>query len=209
MPFWRRKRSAPEEARPESAAPESPRSSSDSTSLPEFAYHPDPVSTGSVVASDAMCIACGDARGFMYTGPVYAVEEIVEEFCPWCIADGSAAAQFDAEFTDVGLGVPDDVPADVLDVIEHRTPGYEAWQQDHWLYHCRDGAAFLGRAGRAELEPYPEAIETLRAEIAAYDGWDAEQVEQHIAAMDKDGQPTAYLFRCRHCGTHLAYSDFT
>jgi len=23
----------------------------------------------------------------------------------------------------------------------------------------------------------------------------------------KDGSPTAYLVRCRHCGTHLANSD--
>jgi uncharacterized protein CbrC (UPF0167 family) len=183
--MWHRKRA-------ESAEPLS-------IDLPEFAYHPDPVATGSVVASDAMCIACGDARGFMYTGPVYAAEEIVDELCPWCIADGSAAATFDAAFTDVGSDVPDDVPADVRDVIAHRTPGYQAWQQARWLYHCADGAAFLGRVDRAELERYPEA---LRAEIA---GWDAKAVERH----DTDGQPTAYLFRCRHCGTHLAYSDFT
>ncbi len=35
----------------------------------------------------------------------------------------------------------------------------------------------------------------------------SEQVEQHLAALDKDDSPTAYLFRCRHCGQHLAYSD--
>jgi uncharacterized protein CbrC (UPF0167 family) len=23
------------------------------------------------------------------------------------------------------------------------------------------------------------------------------------------GEATAYLFRCRHCGTYLAYSDFS
>jgi uncharacterized protein len=112
--------------------------------LPEFPYHPDPVATGSVEASDATCRSCGRARGFIYTGPVYAVKELVEAFCPWCIADGSAAEKFDAEFTDVGADAPDDVPVAVIETIARRTPGYEAWQQEHWMYHCGDGAAFLG-----------------------------------------------------------------
>jgi uncharacterized protein CbrC (UPF0167 family) len=112
--------------------------------LPEFPYHPDPVATGSVEASDATCRSCGRARGFIYAGPVYAVEELVEALCPWCIADGSAAEEFDAEFTDVGVNAPDDVPADVIETIARRTPGFEGWQQERWLYHCGDGAAFLG-----------------------------------------------------------------
>jgi uncharacterized protein CbrC (UPF0167 family) len=33
--------------------------------------------------------------------------------------------------------------------------------------------------------------------------------ESVLASLDKDGQPTAYLFRCRACATHLAYADFT
>jgi uncharacterized protein len=97
-----------------------------------------------VVESDVTCLACGAARGYIYTGPVYAVEELVESFCPWCIADGTAAERFDAEFTDVGSYVPDDVPPEVLDEIAHRTPGFSGWQQEHWLYHCGDGAAFEG-----------------------------------------------------------------
>ncbi|NUK85531.1 hypothetical protein HRW07_08395 [Streptomyces lunaelactis] len=27
--------------------------------------------------------------------------------------------------------------------------------------------------------------------------------------MDKDSQPTGYLFRCRACGRYMAYADFT
>ena len=115
-----------------------------SDALPEFPYHPDPVATGSVEASEATCRSCGCARGFVYTGPVYAVEAVVESLCPWCIADGSAAEKFDAEFTDVGADAPDDVPADVIETIARRTPGFEGRQQEHWLYHCGDGAAFLG-----------------------------------------------------------------
>jgi uncharacterized protein CbrC (UPF0167 family) len=176
------------------------------TDLPDFPYHPDPIATGFVEASDTECIACGKARGFIYIGPAFAGDELVEVICPWCIADGKAATKFDAEFTDVGWGVPDGVPAEVTETIAKRTPGFNGWQQEHWLYHCNDGAAFLGRAGSEELESHPDAIEMLRRE-GEESGWDADQIAGYIGALDKDGEATAYLFRCRHCGTHLAYSD--
>jgi uncharacterized protein CbrC (UPF0167 family) len=89
--------------------------------------------------------------------------------------------------------VPDGVPEEVIEAVSKRTPGFGGWQQEHWLYHCNDGAAFLGRTGGEELGSYPEAIELLRRE----------------GALDQDGEATAYLFRCRHCGTYLAYSDFS
>ena len=174
--------------------------------LPEFPYHPDPVATGFVEKSDAICVSCGRARGFVYTGPVYAVEELIDSLCPWCIGDGSAATRFDAMFTD-DVPVPDDVPGDVVKTITKRTPGFSGWQQEHWLYHCGDGAAFLGRAGWLELESRPDALEALRQEHIGL-GWTPELVEEYLTELDKDGSPSAYLFRCRHCGIHVAYSDF-
>jgi len=176
------------------------------TGLPDFPYHPDPVATRSVEGSETRCLACGKARGFIYTGPIYAVDELVDAICPWCIADGTAAAKFDAAFTDVGSSVPDDVPAEVVEMIAMRPPGFGGWQQEHWLYHHNDGAAFLGRAGSEELELHPDAIESLRRE-GEENGWDADQIAEYIGALAKDGDATAYLFRCRHCGTDLAYSD--
>jgi uncharacterized protein CbrC (UPF0167 family) len=176
------------------------------TELPDFPYHPDPIATGSVARSPTECLVCGKARGFIYTGPVYAVDEFVEEICPWCIADGTAATKLDAKFTDAGWGVPDAVPAEVTETIATRTPGFAGWQQERWLYHCNDGAAFLGSAGSEELEPHPDAVEMLRRE-AEESGWDDDQIAGYIGALDKHGDRTAYLFRCRHCGTDLAYSD--
>jgi len=173
--------------------------------LPEFPYHPDALKNGVIGSSEASCRCCGQARGFIYTGPVYAVDELEESLCPWCIADGSAAARFDAMFTD-DVAVPEDVPADVVILVTTRTPGFRGWQQEHWLYHCRDGAAFLGTAGWPELEAHPAAIDALRRENAGFE-WSAEQIEEYLGNLDKGGSPTAYLFRCRHCGTDLAYSD--
>ncbi|WP_328852195.1 CbrC family protein [Micromonospora globbae] len=37
----------------------------------------------------------------------------------------------------------------------------------------------------------------------------AEDKECYLQAISKDGPVIAFLFRCRHCGTHLAYSDFS
>src|SRR6266487_2219862 len=56
---------------------------------------PDPRGTGSVTESDARCQTCGAARGYIYTGPIYPIEELDQVLCPWCIADGTAAAKFD------------------------------------------------------------------------------------------------------------------
>lgn len=177
-------------------------------SLPEFPYHPDPIGTGSVKPSSTECLACRQTRGFVYAGPTYAVEELVEAICPWCIADGTAARLFEADFTDVGSGIPDGIPESVIETIARRTPGFLGWQQEHWLYHCNDGAAFLGAVGSDVLTNLPDAIESLRRE-GEENGWTPEQIDDYIDHLDKVGQPTAYLFRCRHCRTHLAYSDFT
>jgi uncharacterized protein len=175
--------------------------------LPTFRYHPDPVRTGSVEARDDSCLSCGQARGFIYVGPVYAETDLDDRLCPWCIVDGTAAERYDAEFVDVGWGVPAEVPREILDELARRTPGFTGWQQEHWLYHCGDAAAFLGLAGAQELAQHPEAIEMLRAEQREH-GPSSRDADEYVAALDKEGSSTAYLFRCLHCGTYLAYSDF-
>lgn len=174
--------------------------------LPSFRYHPDPVASGSVVESDTVCRCCLRARGHVYVGPVFADEALDAELCPWCIADGSAAATFHAQLTDVGRGVPDDVPAELVTEVAERTPGFTGWQQEHWLYHCAAPAAFLGRVGYAELSEHPDALEMVVHEHDE-DGWSEGQSLEHARSLHPDGDATAYLFRCLTCGTHLAYSD--
>ena len=148
---------------------------------------------------------CGRSRGYIYVGPVYAVDALEESVCPWCIADGSAAARFEAIFTD-DQPVPADVRAEIVETVTTRTPGFSGWQQEHWLYHCRDAAAFMGAVGWSELQSHPAALDDLRRGYADA-GWSAEQIEEYLRSLDREGTPTAYLFQCRHCGTALAYSD--
>ncbi|MFE9404922.1 CbrC family protein [Streptomyces sp. NPDC006530] len=120
------------------------------------------------------CVCCGRERGYVYRGPVYAVDELADRLCPWCIADGSAAERFDAHFT-AGTCLGDDVPLEVFAAVDQRTPGFTAWQEPQWFFHCADGATFLGPAGSAELAAYPDVLERLRREGNGW-GWPSERL---------------------------------
>lgn len=174
--------------------------------LPTFRFHPDPLATGSCEVRPVDCLACEQERPVTYVGPVFAVEELDEELCPWCIADGTAARLFGASFTDAGWdddsGVSDD---DATEVLE-RTPGYAGWQQEVWLHHCGSPALYLGRAGADRLAEHPDAVAAVRTERGWPDGPDA-GFDAYLAALTPDGSPTAYLFRCAVCGGHLARTD--
>ena len=186
-----------------------PDSSAADIALPAFKYHPNPTGTGSVVKSDVECCCCKKGTGYIYVGPVYAEDELHEQICPWCIADGSAHERFDAEFTDEaevgGAGQWSYVPDDVVAEISQRTPGFSGWQQEQWWTHCGDAAAFVGRAGAEELEALgPEAVAAVQDStgLSAGPEW-----EQFFSALDKDGSPTAYMFRCTKCGQIGGYQD--
>ena len=160
-----------------------------------FRYHPDPVATGSFEPASGPCPYCGVARGYVYTGPVYAIEE-PDPPCPVCVADGSFAARFEAEFTD-----PDplsDLADEIVDEVTRRTPGYAGWQQEQWKTHCDDAAAFLGPVGYQELLAHPEQLAWLRDDMGGDDA---------VRRLSKDGSPTAYLFRCLHCSVELVDWD--
>jgi uncharacterized protein CbrC (UPF0167 family) len=100
--------------------------------LPNFKYHPFPLETGAICVSGRTCQCCGQSRGYVYNGPVYA------------------------------------------------------------------------EAGREEIEKYgPNLIDALRYES----GIDNTNWPGYFDAMEADGSPTAYVFRCLHCGKLGGYSD--
>ena len=176
--------------------------------MPKFKYHPDPIATGNIAPSDEICLVCGQARGYIYNSPVYAVEELDEAICPFCIADGTAHAKFDAESTDAasvgGDGEWEAGAAEVGAEVAHRTPGFRGWQQERWFTHCGDAGEFLGAAGKAELARFgADAMEVVRGEA----NLSGEDWQAYLQALDQEQSPTAYIFRCRHCGTFGGYSD--
>lgn len=116
--------------------------------LPKFKYHPSPFSTGSLVDSEETCPCCGSARGYMYEGPIYCTAD-VDRVCPWCVADGTAAAKWNAEFTDGEFrdshGDQVELPREVYDEVFRRTLGIRgAMQPISWWVHCGEPAEFVG-----------------------------------------------------------------
>jgi uncharacterized protein len=167
--------------------------------LPHFKYHPDPIATGSVESSENVCESCERVRGFIYTGPVYAEEEFVDAICPWCIYDGTAHEKFDAHFVDTagvgGYGYWEKVSDEIIEEVAYRTPGFSG---------CGDAGEFLGPVGKNELKELgAEAISAIKTEIE----FDGEEWDNYFQYLDKDESPTAYIFKCRHCGKFGGYSD--
>jgi uncharacterized protein CbrC (UPF0167 family) len=181
----------------------------DQSPLPVFKYHPDPLATGSVKeAADTPCLGCNRIRGYIYSGAVFTEKNFILEdnLCPWCIADGTAAKRFGATFNYAGM--MEDVSPEVRQEIEERTPGFNGWQQETWLACCNDGAAFLGVVGAKELKrDFPEAIPAVKKHIKDDYDLSGADLQEFFDGLTKDDEPSAYLFRCLHCKSYLAYAD--
>lgn len=175
--------------------------------LPSFPYHPDPVATGVVEARDGRCFGCDRDRGWLYALTPYAERDLRDRLCPWCIADGTASERFGARFTIVEpAAVPPGVPAEVVDAIVGRTPGFAGWQRERWLFHCGDAAEYLGPAGWDEIADDTVLVADLIRQVEDM-GLTGDLAEAFVGSLDVDGAATAYRFRCRVCGTSLAYAD--
>ena len=149
-----------------------------------------------VKPSAAECACCGLARGFIYVGPVYAIANLRECICPWCIADGKAAEKFSASFVDDHPLLEAELPEAVVDEVHLRTPGYVSWQQEQWLAHCGDACEFHGDASVEDVAN--ASSDTMAHWLATY-----EQVEegwrQATTGYQPGGDSALYKFVCRHC----------
>jgi uncharacterized protein CbrC (UPF0167 family) len=174
--------------------------------LPEFRYHADPVASGSVVASDAECRVCGKARGYVYTGPVYAEEDLDDAVCPWCIADGTAAQKFDATFVD-SEALMGDVREKVMTQVIERTPGFNSWQSEQWPVCCGDATRFVMPAGYMDLVG-PDGLDGVAVTYVVQQmGISGRAAINLVESLNRDRGPTAFLFECLHCGRKHLYID--
>jgi uncharacterized protein len=170
--------------------------------LPTFRYHPNPVANGVIKQESTRCPVCGENRPYVYVGPFYS-EEDVNGICPWCIADGSAAAKYDGMFQDpAGCEAVSDTGR--LLELTTRTPGFFGWQQEDWLSHCDDFCAFIGYVGWLEIvniaEDLREDIERIQREFGI-------TFEQFKNSLVNNGTHQGYLFQCLHCGKHRLTTD--
>ena len=170
-----------------------------SIALPTFRYHPDPIASGSVVASTKKCRACRKARGYIYTASTYAEDDLVDCLCPWCIADGTANKKYDATFVD-SEAFDATVPEAAVAEICERTPGFASWQPERWPHCCGHATAFLEPAGTSEISAkYREHEYTLMTHVVHTMGISGGAATRLVDNLKKDAGPTAYVFRCLHC----------
>ena len=175
--------------------------------LPTFKYHPDPVASGSIVASEAECRRCRQNRGYIYVGPVYSETDLEDGLCPWCIADGSAHQAFGATFVDGEAFAPELAESAVAEITQ-RTPGYDAWQSEEWPACCNDATAFQAPAGIAEIrKSYRELESAVLSHIVYNMGISGGAATRLLQSLNRDTGPTAYLFRCQACGEYQFHID--
>ena len=172
-----------------------------STPLPHFKYHPDPIGNGVIKQESTACPVCGKHREFVYVGPFYAPVD-VEGICPWCIADGTAARMFGGEFMDPGTSEPASDAS--MEEVAHRTPGYISWQDEPWLSHCGECCAFVGYVGWTEIE---HLVDELSDDIARIEEEWQFGGEGLRGVLHREGDVTGYLFECTVCGRHRLHID--
>ena len=176
--------------------------------LPTFRYHPDPLTSGSVVESTTECACCHRARGYTYAGPVYSESDDLDDaLCPWCIDDGSAHETFDATFVD-SEAFTEHVAPDTMRTVTERTPGYSAWQSERWPVCCRDATAFVAPLGIDELRASHRELEGAVMSYIVYQlGISGGAATRMLESLTTDGSPTVYLFRCLACEQYHVHVD--
>jgi uncharacterized protein CbrC (UPF0167 family) len=171
--------------------------------LPQFKYHPEPIKTGAIEKTEEECECCEKSRGYKAVSSIYAVDE-VETICPWCIADGSAAAKFDGQFSDSHSLLSEGINDSIVKEVCERTPSFISWQQERWLAHCNDACEFHGDAEISDLEANSgeDLNEFLAGEYIKKELW-----SEILQTYGRGGGLAVYKFRCRGCGKNRFYTD--
>lgn len=164
-----------------------------------FKYHPNLYNDKILVRGSDQCQCCGRTVN-EYIETAYAAVKL-RCLCLACVSDGSAAQKYDAVFVKEAEPVSD---PEKRDELFHRTPGYLAWQGEHWLACCDDYCEYLGMVGAAELDELGIKEAVLQDYASLPFSYPIETVRQYLR---KDGIMTGYLFRCLHCGRYRLYVD--
>jgi uncharacterized protein len=182
--------------------------------LPHFKYHPNAYKLELFKKSKKVCQCCSQVRGYIYDKSVYAIDDI-DALCPWCIADGSAAKKFDAEFIqnieppNGDFTKPPILDAAIIDELTHRTPGYVSWQGEYWLTHCNDGCEYHGDVQQNELLTLPEATISLFKQEHGYLFGSNETIADLNENYFPAGDMAIYKFVCQHCGFIRLHCDMS
>ncbi|MBB5233881.1 CbrC family protein [Deinococcus budaensis] len=176
------------------------------SALPAFPYYADPLADGCFEQRPIACEVCGQAREWAYVGGMY-VEDDPETICPWCVADGRAAAKFEGTFQDVDFS--ETASAESVTAVLNRTPRVILWNPIHWPDHCGECCTYLGTltpSGQPEITSH-ESVQQEAAVIAR----SMSRTWTNEDALDcaEQGTLTLHLFQCRTCQTYRLSPDGT
>ena len=176
--------------------------------LPNFRYHPDPLSTGSIISSEESCECCGEARGCVINAPIYCVEE-VESLCPWCVADGSASKKFDGIFVDSDSFEKNEISESIVEEVTKRTPGFSGLQHERWLTHCLDACQYQGLASIEEIKQLSREEVLQAVDDGRFYSYcrDDNYWKELFDVYQGNRSVSFYKFSCLHCKKLLYYMD--
>lgn len=174
-----------------------------------FPLFPDPIRENIFGVYPDPCDICGYIRGLIYTGPQFSPSPATDDLavCPWCIADGSAAAR-GLTFND-GTNYPclDSTPQltpQDRELVECRTPGFVTWQGNHWLMCCGRACIYLGEADTGDLQGrWDGAVQSMFNHL----DWPLERIDELVASVGRAQSPNAYVFQCQVCAALRGYWD--
>ena len=166
------------------------------TAFPVFRFMAPEAVRDQFEASEGGCDCCGKATGWRYTGVIYGDAPDEHSVCPWCIADGSVAAKWDAAFSMVDDRTECD--EDAQKEAEQQTPGFPSWQDWYIPVCCGMPTEFLGDAGWEDLRGrWAGAVESMLADClpVVNDG----ELDGFLRSFKRGENPAAYVFRCIEC----------
>ena len=176
----------------------------------EFKYNPNAYELNIIKKTliPQKCQCCSRYTNYLVDN-IYTKEKDIDTICPECVQNGSAAERFNADFIE---SAETKLVKDENKIIElfKRTPGYEAWQGEHWLACCNDFCQFIGYVSTKDLDDLGIFDEVVNEYF-----YDTEN--NYPISCDKDwirnnltrkGSMSGYLFRCLHCKKYRLWIDF-
>ena len=120
------------------------------------------------------------------------------------LEDHSKVPEYDLVPHPIDPRFPDEKWFSVRVAPEHlqeliRTPRYNTWQGERWLFCCQRPSAFLGSV------PTELVFKGQPPSLGAISEW-LEAPNWEATASNKYGSHTCYLFRCVKCG-RIQYHD--
>lgn len=165
--------------------------------LPIFKYFPNPIKLGSISKSNITCECCKTNRGYIYSASMYTSFN-VENICPWCIADGTAAEKFSGTFNNFGCDIDSDIIShNTTEEVMKRTPGFSTYQEENWQTHCDDACELLGLATAKDFKNISNSEKDRIVNNSYLDDSEFKYLQELDSNIELD---EFFKFRCLHCG---------